>query len=192
MASANKSGQIAPSIRANGKIIKQKARELLPIPMEIIIRDNGKKIKLMDMVFLCTRRLGLDLKAIGKMTCSMVQELKHIVMEISMKGCFETVREMGMEPIITLQDKSTKEAGTMEEYKAKVFAFGQMEKNIKDNGRIIKNMDKENILGPMADSMKVITEMIRNMASVLILGLMGVSILDNGKTIKDMEEEHTL
>ena len=61
------------SIKAIGIKVKQLERVFSRMFMEIRIMDNGRMIKLMAMAYMFMRKLELNMKAIGRMICSMDQ-----------------------------------------------------------------------------------------------------------------------
>lgn len=115
MVLANKNGLMEQFIKVNGKITKLMVKELLPIRMVIIIKDNGVMTKPRDMESLFIKKLVQDFKAIGKTICNTDPVFKHIVMEINMKECLKMVKEMAKELTTIQQGKFIKEAGIMEE-----------------------------------------------------------------------------
>ena len=186
MVLVSKNGLMELSTKVNGKTTKLRERVNLFIQMVIIIKEIGQMIKLMDMEFMFTARQEQDMKATGKMICNMDQEWKFIVMVISMKVCLNKEKEMDRGLTIILQVKFIKEVGSMEELKVLVYVNGQIKRNIKVNGKIIKNMDKVFIHGLMEEDMKATIEMIRSMVKVHTHGLIKDSTLVNGKMTKDM------
>jgi type IV secretory pathway VirB9-like protein len=48
----------------------------------------------MDMGYIYTLKQVLNMKAIGKMICSMAQEFRLMLTEINMKACLNKVKEM--------------------------------------------------------------------------------------------------
>ena len=68
--------------------------------MGILTKVNGKMTKHMDMAFIYTLKQVLNMKDIGKTTCNMAQEFKHMLMEISMKVCLNKVKEVERGAII--------------------------------------------------------------------------------------------
>lgn len=67
-----RSGLMGPSIRAIGVRAKPLEKENLPTFMEMSMMGNGRTIKPMAMVSTLMPKLVLDMRAIGKMICSMV------------------------------------------------------------------------------------------------------------------------
>lgn len=63
--------------------------------MEIFMMANGKMIKLMVMESIFMQKLEQDMKATGKMICSMDLELKLTHKVINMKECLSKVKETG-------------------------------------------------------------------------------------------------
>lgn len=64
--------------------------------MVIIIQDNGKMIKLMDMVFIIMQGLEQNIKATGKMICNTDLEFNSIVMVVNIKECLNKEKDMAM------------------------------------------------------------------------------------------------
>jgi len=186
----NKNGQMEQFMKVNGLIIRQKVGENFHTQMETTMKEIGNKTKLMVMESLFIINQELDTRDIGKMTCSMDQELKCIMMGTNMRACLNREREMEKGHTITQLERFIKEVGLMEELRVTEFAHGQMAKNLRDSGKTTKRMDKEYIIGLMADHMKVIIEMIKNMVRALMFGRMGENILDNGRMIKGMDSDY--
>ena len=153
--------------------------------------DNGRMIKLMAMAYMFMRKLELNMKAIGRMICSMDQVQKSIKMETDMKACLNKGKEMVKESIIYSMGLYIKVSGLMVEFKVKEYVNGKMEEDIKVHGQIIRNMDLVYIHGQMEGDTKDSTKTIKSMEWGLILGQMEESMWANGRTIKDMEEANT-
>ena len=90
----NKNGLMAQSMKAIGKMIKPMALENYFMQTEIFMRENGQKIKLTGREH--TRMLMVqDIMVSGKKINSMVEELRHGLMELAMRE--STLKEKSME-----------------------------------------------------------------------------------------------
>jgi hypothetical protein len=108
-----KNGLMVLSMKVNGSIIKHRVKVNLFTQMRIIMKENGRMIRRMGMVFLSIKKLEPNMRVIGKMICSMDQELNFIVMGIDIKECLNKEKEMEKVPIITLLEKFIKVNGIM-------------------------------------------------------------------------------
>ena len=89
----NKFGKMDPSMMANGREIKQTAKELSSMLMEIFTKGNGLMIKLMAMEHINMLTAQLMLVS-GLRTSNTELVLKNGQMEQSMKDNIRTERNM--------------------------------------------------------------------------------------------------
>jgi hypothetical protein len=89
-----KFGLMEQHIKVCGLKERHLVKENFVILMEILTKDNGKTTKQMDMGYIYTLKQVLNMKAIGKMICSMAQEFRLMLTEINMKACLNKVKEM--------------------------------------------------------------------------------------------------
>lgn len=85
----------------------------------------------------------------------------------------------------------TKANGLTEELKAKEYAHGRTEENIKVYGKIIKSMDMGYLHGQTEENTKGIIKTIRSTELAHTHGQTGVNISESGRTTKDTVEEST-
>ena len=76
-------GQMERSTRGSGQIINTTERENYGLQMEIYMRESGRIISLMALVFTFIM-MDQGMKDIGKTTSKMDKELKLKIMEVSM------------------------------------------------------------------------------------------------------------
>ena len=168
----NRPGKMEQSIKGSGVIIKLQEKENLLISKGIVMRDNGKMIKLMVMEYISIKKHKQNMKVFGKTICSMDQVFRLILMEINMRECINKEESMAKEHIILLMGLYMKDNGKTEEFKEKESVLGKMVENMWDNGQQIKDMEKENIHGLMDAHMMENTEMIKDMEKAHTIGVM--------------------
>jgi hypothetical protein len=95
-----KFGLMEPHIKVCGLREKHLAKENFVMLMEILTKDNGKTIKQMDMGYIYTLKLVLNMKGIGKMICNMAQGFRLMLTEINMKACLNKVKGVEKDLII--------------------------------------------------------------------------------------------
>ena len=72
---------------------------------------NGKMTKHMDLEFIYILKLDQSTRDNGKMICSMVLELRYILMEIGMKELLNKAKEMVRETSFYLMEQFIKDNG---------------------------------------------------------------------------------
>lgn len=73
-----KYGQMVQNMMENGSIIKHVVKEHFIMLMEILMLENGRMIKLMDLVYI-DNKMELFIKVIGKVIINMVKEKKDVL-----------------------------------------------------------------------------------------------------------------
>ena len=121
-------------IKETGKIIKLKGKENLYIHQEMFMKDNGKMIRLMVMVFTHIIIVKQNIKDNGLMIYSMGEVCKNIRTEIFIKENLRKEEGMEMENIVLKMEEIIKEIGFKEKCKEREFLVGQMVGIIKENG----------------------------------------------------------
>lgn len=106
-----RSGLMEPYTKVSGSTIRQKERESLFIQTVTSMRASGLTIRPMVTESMFTAKLELDMKDIGRMTCSTAQGPKSIMMATSTKACLSKGEEKGKDLTTIQLDKRTKEAG---------------------------------------------------------------------------------
>ena len=169
-------GLMEPNIKVSGITIKLQGKANSLTPMEIRMKENSKMIRLMDMVYSFIKIQVLGMKVTGKMTCSMAQEYKVILIKIDMKGCTKKAENMEKELITLKMELYTRVNGSMVKSKGMVSARGWMAVDTRDSGQQIKGMEKESFIGLMVVHTLEITKMIKDMEKAPINGVMEESM----------------
>lgn len=95
--------------------------------MEIFTKETGKMIRQMDTESI-DKKMGLFLKAIGKMINNMVKELKFGVILLSMKEIILMVKNKDMEFLPLTMEVIMKGSSTITSSITKELISGSMEK----------------------------------------------------------------
>ena len=119
-----KNGLMELYIKETGKIIKHKVKENFYIHQEIFMKDNGKMIRLMVMVFTHIIIVKQNIKDNGLMIYSMEEVYKNIQTEIFIKDNLRKEEGMEMENIVLKMEEIIKEIGFKEKCKERVFLLG--------------------------------------------------------------------
>ena len=119
-----KNGLMELCIKETGKIIKHKGKENLYIHQEMFMKDNGKMIRLMVMVFTYIIIVKQNTKDNGLMIYSMGEVYKNIQTEIFIKENLRKEEGMEMENIVLKMEEIIKEIGFKEKCKERVFLLG--------------------------------------------------------------------
>ena len=120
-----KFGKMELNIRDSGGSIKPVARENFGTWTEIFLKENGRMIKQMDMVFIFIKMV-LNMKENGRMIYSMEKERKYGQIIQCMKDFIMKVRNMAKAYISGKMDLVTTESGTKIELKDMVSINGKM------------------------------------------------------------------
>jgi hypothetical protein len=187
-----KSGLMEPYTKASGSTIRRKVRGSSFIQTVTSMRASGLMIRLTDMESMFTAKRGLDMKDIGKMTCSTAQGPRSTAMETSTKACLSKGEETERELTTIQQDKRTRAAGSMGGLRVLECASGLITKDTKEIGWTIKSMVKEYTPGRMGENTKEGIETTKNTVKGLTLGRMVANTSDNGRMTRGMEGELTL
>ena len=119
-----KNGLMELCIKETGKIIKLKGKENLYIHQEMFMKDNGKMIRLMVMVFTHIIIVKQNIKDNGLMIYSMGEVCKNIRTEIFIKENLRKEEGMEMENIVLKMEEIIKEIGFKEKCKEREFLVG--------------------------------------------------------------------
>ena len=119
-----KNGLMELCIKETGIIIKHKGKENLYIHQEMSMKDNGKMIRLMVMVFTHIIIVKQNIKDNGLMIYSMGKVYKNIRTEIFIKENLRKEEGMEMENIVLKMEEIIKEIGFKEKCKERVFLLG--------------------------------------------------------------------
>jgi len=119
-----KNGLMELCIKETGKIIKLKGKENLYIHQEMFMKDNGKMIRLMVMVFTHIIIVMQNIKDNGLMIYSMGEVCKNIRTEIFIKENLRKEEGMEMENIVLKMEEIIKEIGFKEKCKEREFLLG--------------------------------------------------------------------
>lgn len=157
-----KYGPMEPNTRDIGLIIKLQEKENLLMLMGIYMKEIGKMIKQMAMVFTSISKLQLDIRDIGRTICSMDQEYNFMRMEINMKECSSREKEVVRGHTILLKDRYIRANGVMEKYRDMGYVHGRMEKSTREIGRTTKRTVMVYILGRMVESIEDFIEMTKS------------------------------
>lgn len=136
MVMAFKNGLMVLFIKVHGKMIRLMDQENLFIQMEIIIKDNGKTIKLKDMVYI--KKLMEETTMVnGFQINHMVTEQNSGQMGISIKDSLVKDINMEMEYINGMTVQLMKGNGIKEKLKVMEHILIMMEEFTRDNGKTI-------------------------------------------------------
>lgn len=133
-----------------------------------------------------------DTKETGKPISKTVKEKKNGLMEQLMKVITNWAKNTGMASLSGLMDHTMMESFLATTSKESAFTSGQMEENIKVNGKITRWKAKECFHGLIKGSMKESIWMIRRKVSALFIGLTAENTLVSGQTESNTAEAHSL
>mmetsp|Transcript_42672 Transcript_42672/g.30779 ORF Transcript_42672/g.30779 Transcript_42672/m.30779 type:complete len:211 (+) Transcript_42672:339-971(+) len=183
-----RSGQMAPSMKATGRIIKLTDWVNSGTQTAMYLMDSGKKTRHTVTVFTLTS-MELNTKVIGRMTCNMERVKRSGKMDQAMK--VHTKKDSNMDQVNTngTTDLDMMVSGPIIKSTVMEFIFGLMADDMKDIGRIIIWMVAVYTPGKTDVATKVNIRTIRSTASVFTHGQTADSIMACGKTVNNMAKE---
>ena len=190
MVKESRFGQMAPSMRDTGKIIRLMERVLSGTYMVTNTKVSGKEIKLTVTVNILTVTVQ-PMKVIGEMIFSMVKVLNSGTIIQSTRVNIKEERSMVRVPILGKMVPNILVSGMRIEFMVVASTPGTMVESMKVTGKITIWMATVSTLGRTVGSMKDNTRKIRNMEMVFIPGLMAVNMTDSGKMVANMDVENT-
>ena len=169
-------GQTVLNMPVNGEKTEHTVRVDSSMLTEIFMMVTGPMTRLMDVESISTSTV-LSTRDFGKTICSMVMELKHGLISLSMKETMpleesmvseatngtmdqciqatgEKTRYPALESIHGWMEDAIKVSGLTTTWKAWEFTSGTTEECTKANTKTTRNMDLEFILGQTGEAMK--------------------------------------
>lgn len=153
--------------------------------------ENGKRIKLMGMVYI-HNKMEIYIWGNGLMIIKMDKEQKHGQMVLNMKEIIFKEKNMVKVYFILRMALGIKEIYIIMIYKEKECIDGQIIKHMMETGIIIKCKELVKLYGQMVEPMKESIMMIKKMVLEYLYGQILEDMKDNGKTDYNMVKHFLL
>lgn len=188
MATANKYGKMARSMKATGGLTRPVGKESFGTLMAIFSRGNGLMTKLMVTVSMSIRMVPA-MKENGKMISNMDSEKKFGQITVNMRATTPKEKNTAKASTFGKMAPCTMETGVKIGSKDTENINGKTVVSISENGKIITCMERAFILGQTEDVMRVNTRWTRSTALACTSGPMAECTKATGSTENNTGEE---